>query len=109
MFECNVRVYVRKEGGWKGCGCFFMLLESKLNKQVFGGTSASCVGSQVLWSLGAQCVMEDALVYYCALFCGSADKQLLSVIELFENYAGRVFKGSLKISVNFSPRYRGIP
>ena len=62
-----------------------MLLESKLNKQVFGGTSTSCVGSQVLWSLGAQCVMEDALVYYCALFCGSADKQ--RHWPLFEKYA----------------------
>ena len=64
-----------KKGGGRGAAVFVMLLESKLNKQVFGGTSASCVGSQVLWSLGAQCVMEDALVYYCALFCGSADKQ----------------------------------
>ena len=72
-----------KKGGGRGAAVFVMLLESKLNKQVFGGTSTSCVGSQVLWSLGAQCVMEDALVYYCALFCGSADKQR----HYLKNYA----------------------
>ena len=64
-------VYVCKEGGEKGG----KMRENKSNTQVFGGTSVCRVGTHVLCSLCAECLIEEDLVCRCELFCGSAEHQ----------------------------------
>ena len=48
--------------------------ENKLKTRVFGGASECSVGTHILCSLGAECVMGDDLVYHCECFCVSAGK-----------------------------------